>query len=298
MELLILVFGVFCCSTAVILIKASGEHAVVLAALRLLFAGVFLTPLAWRDYRRHREHPGVPRWQTTVWPALLLALHFISWIYAARLTTATNATLIVNLVPIVMPFLMHFLIAEQITGRELAGTALALVGLVVLSAADFHVSREHFFGDVLSFFSMLLFAGYLALGRKNRHVVSLWLYVTPLYYLAGLICLAVSLFFVNPIKPYPARELWLIMGLAFIPTVLGHSALNHAMKKFRGQVVSVVNLGQFVFAGIMAYVLFHEVPRPVFYLASALLVAAVLVVVRQPTPTNPAVGATPVETET
>src|SRR5258706_569633 len=138
MQVIIILLGVFCCSTAVIMIKASAEQAVLLSALRLLLAGIFLTPLFWRGYRDHRERYTVKELRASLLPGVMLALHFISWIVAARLTTATNASLIVNLAPIVMPFLMHFIIRERVTTRELTPTALALTGLLILTSADFH----------------------------------------------------------------------------------------------------------------------------------------------------------------
>jgi drug/metabolite transporter (DMT)-like permease len=54
---------------------------------------------------------------------------------------------------------------------------------------------------------------------------------------------------------------------------MGHSIVNWAMLRFSPQVVSILNLGQFIFAGALAYPLFGERPRPVFY-ATSLLIAA------------------------
>ena len=72
----------------------------------------------------------------------------------------------------------------------------------------------------------------------------------------------------------------LILGLGIIPTVVGHSLVNYAMKHFRGQIVSIINMGQFVFAGMMAYLFFDEVPRWTFYIASALLVLSAWIAIR------------------
>ena len=45
------------------------------------------------------------------------------------------------------------------------------------------------------------------------------------------------------------------------------------------QIVSLCNVGQFIFAGIMAWFLFNQVPPASFYLASALVVTGVSIVV-------------------
>src|SRR5690606_10172094 len=105
--------------------------------------------------------------------------------YAARLTFAAQATLIVNLVPVAMPFFLYSIVGERINRTEIIGTAIAIGGLVLLTAHDAFAGNGTLFGNALSFGSMLLFAWYLALGRLNRHFPSLWLYVVPIYLQAG-----------------------------------------------------------------------------------------------------------------
>jgi len=281
LRITLLVLGVFACSTAVIFIKESREHAILLSSYRLLVAALALTPLFIRDYRKHRDSYTRAHLYACLLPGVALGLHFITWIIGARMTDAVNASLIVNLVPIVMPFLMLIMVQERLTRRELVGTVLALVGLLVLSGADYKLNLEHFWGDVLCFVSMLLFSYYLALARKNRHFQSTWLYVVPLYYVAGVFCFVTALFFVNPVKAYPAREIALVLALGIIPTVVGHSILNHSLKNLRGQIVSIVNMGQFIFAGIMAYIFLAEVPAATFYVACLLVVAGAYIAIRE-----------------
>jgi drug/metabolite transporter (DMT)-like permease len=196
------------------------------------------------------------------------------------MTPAANASLLVNLVPIAMPFLLHFLAGEKITRSEWMETALAVGGTFALSVADFRINRAYFWGDLLCLVSMLLFAAYLALGRRYRATPTTWLYVVPLYWFAGFFCLGVAPFFVNPVKAYPPREVLWILCLALIPTVIGHSILNCALKRIRGQVVSILNLAQFIFAGVMGFFFLAETPPAAFYAASALVIAGCVIAIR------------------
>lgn len=280
-RILLLAAGVFFCSTAVIFIKVSTEHAILLSSYRLLVAAVALTPLFIRDYRRQAVRALAPHIRSAIAPGILLGVHFISWIIAARMTTAVNASLIVNLSPIVMPFILFYMIHERITRRELIGTALAIAGVLVLSAADFNVSRRYFWGDVLCFVSMLFFTFYLALGRRNKHLESIWLYVVPLFYIAGIMCFFIALFFVNPIKAYNVKEIALILALGIVPTVFGHSILNYSLKHMKGQIISIFNMTQFIFAGVMAYFIWRETPGPLFYLASILVLGGAILAIER-----------------
>ena len=279
-RILLLIIGVWACSTAVLFIKASTMDSVLLAGVRQLIAALILLPVFLREYRRHRATYSLRQMTATILPGIILGIHFISWIIGARMVNAANASLIVNLVPVSMPFFLYAMFREHPTKGEWHGTVLAMAGLLLLSGADLSLDAKFFRGDVICFVSMLFFCFYLALGRRNRHVPSLWLYVVPLYAVGGLFCVLASLPFHNPIHAYPTKEIWLVLGLGIIPTVIGHSILNVSMQRLPGQLVSVINMGQFIFAGTMAYFLLHEVPAPMFYVASALLVTGSLLALR------------------
>ncbi len=76
-----------------------------------------------------------------------------------------------------------------------------------------------------------------------------------------------------------------MLGLACLPTIVGHSIINYGLRHLRGQIVTLCNVLQFVFATALAYVLFREQPAPLFYAASAIVVAGVaLVIFSAPTP--------------
>lgn len=265
----LLTLGIFACSTSVIFIKASTLHPVVLSTLRLMVAAVALFGFFVRDWVRHRRDYGLRELRRTLLPAALLALHFISWIVGARLTAAVNSSLIVNLVPLVTPWLLLWLVGERLTASEWWGTLVAVAGLVLLTGRDAQLGGSGLLGDGITLGSMVLFAGYLVLGRRNRDFPALSLYLCPLYAFSALMCGGAALASVDLAEqPWNAGELLLAVGLGLVPGVVGHTILNHAMTRMRGQVVSVANLGQFVFAGVLAYALLDEVPDLAFYPAA------------------------------
>ena len=299
-RVLLLAVGVYACSTAVIMIKVCAVHPVLLASYRQLVAAAALSPLLLRDLRRLRRQavsgagPAFrPRMLLrTVLPGVVLGAHFISWIIGARRTSAANSSLIVNMVPVVMPFLLYALLRERLTRGELAGTAVVLAGVALLSAGDVHLRPDRVAGDVLCFGSMLLFALYLALGRRNRDFPSLWLYLVPLYFAGGAACFVAAVASgASPLAVPTAWDALMILGLGLVPTVLGHSILNASMKHLPGQTVSIANLGQFVFAGVMGWAWLHEAVDASFYPAAALVVIGSALAVRsapRPMPVRPA----------
>ena len=244
----------------------------IVGAWRLLAAGVLLTPVYLVQLKQDGRDRAVASLRNSVLPGILLAVHLVSWAAGARMTPATNGSLIVNMVPISMPFLLYIFLRERVNAGEIRGTVVAMLGLFLLTSNDLNLEPEYFLGDLTCFASMLVLTVYLVCARKAKANDSLWLYVVPLYYFAGLVCFVGAFFVSTPIKVYPVREVGLLTALAVIPTVVGHSIFNRSMHVLSGQVVSVLTMGQFVFAGIMAWILFSEIPALVFYPASVLVI--------------------------
>ncbi|MBN1844110.1 MAG: DMT family transporter [Sedimentisphaerales bacterium] len=269
--------GVLACSTSAILIKSSTEPSILVAAFRLLIASILLSPFYLLALRKHRARYTRSHLRATIWPGVILGLHFITWITGVRYTLVANATLIVTMTPVVMPFFLYFLFRQKLTRAEWLGTLLAVVGVLVLTGFDFRFSPQHFRGDMICLLSLVLLTYYLVLARINRDIPSIWLYLAPLYFFAGVFCLLLTpLFQVNPFQVYPWREIVIFLGLALIPTVIGHSLFNYCMRHLPSQFVAIVTPGEFILAGILAYFFFREVPRWTFYAAGLLLLAGIL----------------------
>lgn len=278
----ILLFGILCFSTAIILFKLSQMDPALLSALRLLLATVILSPWYFRDRRIYRGILKPRHLLAAVLPGVMLATHFVSLIYGSRLTTAANSTLIITVMPLILPFMLIVAVREKPTRVELLATVMAVAGVILQCSFDFSTNKEYFLGDVICFFSLLAVSLYVALGRRNQHLPSLWLYVVPIYAIAGGLCMLVAVLRLNPLnQSFPPREIFIVIGLAVIPTALGHSILNLSLRHLRGQVVSVVGMTQIIFTALIAWPVLGEIPSWPTYVAAALIFAGGYVVIRQ-----------------
>jgi drug/metabolite transporter (DMT)-like permease len=274
---LALLFGLVASASSVIFIKLSKLDPVLLSAARLWIAVLVVAPLFLRDLKKHRAYFD-QAWKRTLWPGILLGLHFIAWLTGARMTPAVNSTLLVNLVPLVTPFILFTLAHERVRPKEVLATLLAMLGVLWLGGSDLNANKEHLLGDGVCFIAMLLLAFYLVLGRANRDFPALWLYMAPLYFFAALTCSAASALTTDfRTQPYVIQELWYALALGIIPTVFGHGSVGYALRHLRGQVVSIANLSQVVLGGLLAYLILNEIPRAAFYPASALVSLGVVV---------------------
>jgi drug/metabolite transporter (DMT)-like permease len=278
--LILLIVGITACSTAALMIKASHADPLLIAAWRLLIAGALLSPLFFRARRRYPAYPTRQLVWMTLPSAILLAAHFWSWNLGVHMTIIANASLIVNMTAPVMPVIIWITTRERARPMELVGTAIAFGGSLILGVSDLNLDREYFLGDIVCFGSMLTFAFYLAWSRRQRQLPSIWLYAPPVYFMAGMACLLAGWIKTGSPMVHEPREWLLFAALALIPTMTGHSILNHAMQRLPSQLVATMNLGQFIPAAALAWPLFHEKPSGIFAIAALLVIAGALVVIR------------------
>ncbi|MEM7386620.1 MAG: DMT family transporter [Verrucomicrobiota bacterium] len=274
-----LILGVMILSTSIIIIKKSALPPLQLTAYRLLFAAVILSPLLIRESRRLRGQFDLRTFGTGILPGICLAAHFVSWVLGARATETANASLIVNMSCIFLPFFLFLLAGERVQRREWVGTVVAILGVLTLVGSDLHFRSENLLGDGICFGSMLIFTLYLALTRKTaRDSPSVWLYLPILYLSGSLSCFLVLILLGHSLRIPNETEWGYVIAITLLPTVLGHSLLNRALKQFRGQVVGVFNQTQFIFAATLGFFFFGRIPPPLFYLAALLVVAGAIVV--------------------
>lgn len=276
-----LVIAVLALATSVLMLRQSTLAPATLSFWRLFVAAVILSPWFVKGYLKHRgAHFETKSFCLCAVPGILLALHFSSWVVGARSTEVANASLIVNMVPIVLPFLLWFLIREKVSRQETLGTAVAFIGVLVLTAADFSISRTTAQGDLICFGSMLLLATYMAFGRRNgQKLPDVWLYVVPLYLIASVACLIIALATGQQIELPIGQEIFLVLGLAIAPTILGHALINYALRHLPGQRVAVASQCQFVAAGLLELGLNGILPTWGFYLAAPLVLIGAYVVI-------------------
>jgi drug/metabolite transporter (DMT)-like permease len=274
---LLLMFGSLCASQAVIIINLSQMPPAALAGWRCIFAALLLSPAYGLVAKRYPRHAGWVSLRKTGLPGVLLGAHLVTWTIGSRLTPIPNAMLIIHMVPLIMPVVLFTLIRERVKRNELIGSAIAFAGILVLTGQGFTTGLSTLRGDLFCFVSMLGYCYYMVFARRNRDIPSIWLYVPPMYLIAGITSLFVAAMLGDWWSVWDKNELALVICLTVIPTIIGHSVLNLAMRQLRGQVVAVGNLSQVGYATLVAWLVFQQVPEPVFYVTLVLLVIGMVI---------------------
>lgn len=286
---LIVIAGVAFTSFSAILIRLSNAPSLVIAAYRMGMASALMVPLALRDRRGAlRKSTGATRGSSTTRTTVLtvvsgffLAAHFATWIASVHLTSIAHATVLVTLHPVIVVLIAGFLLGEALTRRSLFGVAIAVGGAVVLvTGTSSGGTAPTLRGDFLAVLGAVAVSGYILLGRVVRPHVTAGIYNFRVYAVAAVVLFPTAILVGDPLGPYELREFLIFFALAFVCTLLGHSVFNWALKYVPAGSVSVSILLEPVFATVMAFFLFLEVPGPLSLFGAVLVFVGIYLVVR------------------
>lgn len=244
---------------------------------RLVVAALLLVPWGTRALRRSR--PGAGTLGAAAAAGLLLALHFALWISSLAHTTVAASTLLVSTAPVASAIMSWVFLGERPGRRSVMGIALAFAGTGLIAGSDRLLGDEHLLGDLLALGGAVCAAAYLVVGRALRRRLSFPGY---LMLVNGSGAIWAALFvaaFGAPMRPGSFRNLALIAAMAAGPQLLGHGALNWAVRRLRAYVVHLAVLGEPVLASFWAFWIFGEAPPAPIVPGAALLVAGIALVV-------------------
>lgn len=271
------------------IIRIGDAHPAAIAAWRLLIAALLLAPLAGGHLRALLDLGRRER-VLLLLAGVALAGHFLTWIAAVQRTTVANAATFYAINPVITAVAGHLLFREPLGKRLLGSILVGLLGVLVIGGADLRFSREHLPGDALAVICSFLFTAYFLLGKRVRERLDNRAYVTALYGVAALVCFGVMAAAGQPFVDYTPRS-WLCFGLmALVPTMLGHTSFNFALRYLPAGRISTLSLSEPLLAGVVAALAWNEPLRPPTLVGYALICASVVLVVlersggRQPVP--------------
>ncbi len=283
---IVLGIGILAVSFAAILIRyAQLENipSMYIAAFRLLGAAALLTPITlWRHGSDIRQL-GRDEWLLAGISGLFLALHFAAWTLSLAYTTVLVSVTLVTTTPIWTAILEWVFLRQAprrvvVIGMVIAVGGGALLGIPVEGMAATPPAGNNFLlGGTLAILGAIAVAVYFTIGRKLRAGLSLLPYIWIVYSIAGLLFVPVLWVQGVALTGYStAGYLWLV-ALAVVPQVIGHSALNYAVKYLTATYISVLIKLEPVLSAIVAYFTFAEIPNRWELIGSGVILLGVLV---------------------
>ena len=206
---------------------------------------------------------------------LCLAIHFGAWVTSLKYVPIATSVVLVNSHPLFVVIASYFFLGERPGRRSLIGTFIGLAGMVIMAQDAVLDLKPAIKGDLLAVLGALAVVGYFIVGRKARARISLFGYVTPLYGVCALLLLVWVLVIGDPLGPYSFSAWGYLAALAIVPTIIGHTVFNWAIKHVRPTAISLAFLGEPVAAGLLAFIFFSQRPAPATFVGGALVLAGV-----------------------
>jgi drug/metabolite transporter (DMT)-like permease len=188
------------------------------------------------------------------WAAIagvLLALHFIGFFAAMRMTSVAAGTALVALQPIFASVFIK-VTGGHIPSKAWLGMIVSFVGVLLISGIDFSLDRRSFIGDIAAVISAALAALYMMCGSKAMKTLATSSYTSICYGVCALTALPIAIISGSELIDFPAREWWILLALIAGAQILGHSMFNAALKRVSPAVVSLIVFFEVPVAAILA----------------------------------------------
>jgi drug/metabolite transporter (DMT)-like permease len=286
-DLIRLGIGIIGIGTSGPLIAMSAMPVLTLIFWRNLGGSLLTAPFA----MRHRIDRTGAKW--AIFAGVVLALHFIGFFLAMRMTTVAAGTALVALQPIFAALFVK-LIGGEIPSRAWLGMFVSFAGVLLISGVDLQISLRAFLGDIAAIISAALAAVYMLVGSKAQQTLETSTYTTICYFFCALTALPMALIAGNQIFNFEAREWWILLGLIFGAQFLGHTMFNSVLKRVSPAVVSLIVFFEVPVSAILAmWWMDQRPPLGVIPGIALILFGCALVVLR----TRPTSSTNKVETE-
>lgn len=227
--------------------------------------------------RHSRDRAGV-KW--AVIAGVVLALHFVGFFLAMRMTSVAAGTALVALQPIFAALFVKFS-GGHIPSTAWLGMIVSFTGVVLVSGVDLQISFRSFLGDVAALISAALAAAYIIAGSKAQRTLETTTYTTICYFVCSITALPMALIAGNQIFSFSAKEWWILLGLILGAQLLGHSMFNSVLKRVSPAIVSLIVFFEVPVSAILAFWWLDQKP-PIGIIPgiALILLGCVLVVTR------------------
>lgn len=200
---------------------------------------------------KHKVDRTGARWAAVA--GVLLALHFICFFAAMRMTSVTAGTAIVATQPIFATIFVK-LTGGVIHPKVWLGMFISFIGVLVVTGIDLQLDSKSFLGDLAALVSGALAAAYMLIGSKAQKSLETMTYTTIAYLFTALTVFPIILFSGYDFFAYSQDEWLILLGLILGAQILGHTMFNIALKRVSPAVVSMIVFFEVPVAAVVAMV--------------------------------------------
>ena len=204
---------------------------------------------------------------------LLMALHWVTYFYALKLSNVALGVLSLYTFPIIIALLEPLFLKVKFDPIYILLGLMVLTGLFILTP-EFNIESTQVKGILFGVFSAFCYAVRILI--LKQHVAKyngtmLMFYQTVII----TILLLPTLFFMD-ISGLESQFPYLLL-LAFLTTAIGHSLMLHSLKFFSASTASIISSLQPIFGIILAFFFLQEIPTMRTFWGGSLILLTVVI---------------------
>lgn len=261
-----------------------GMPPITIAFYRLLFTVLLLLPflIYYKKYRSELFRIDKKMFFLMIGIGIILSIHFYTWVTSLNYTSVASSVILVTAHPVLVAPIAYYFLKEKISFVNIFGIFISLVGVAILVLGNENIGPSFTTeGNILAIIGGICAGLYILGGRKVRKKISVISYAFIVYSIATIILFFIFIFTKGNYYSIELDEYSIIILMAFVAGILGHTLYNWSLKYIRASVASVALLGEPVGSTILAIIIFSEIPSSFTFIGGAIILTGIYLTSRK-----------------
>jgi len=262
-----LLISIIAVSFASIFILSCQAPPLSIAFYRLLFTTLLIFPFILILKKTRDELRTLPRATLLMMLVIgvILATHFSLWITSLKMTSVASSVILVTAHPVLVAPVSFYFLKEKLSLVNALGIALSLAGVGVLVIGNYGFAAfglDTIEGNILALLGGIAAGLYILGGRKLRKTVSTMTYAFVVYAVGTITLFFICLTLNAPVYNLAVTDYAIILLMAVVSGIFGHTLYNWSLGYIRASVMSVALLGEPIGSSLLAYAIpwIHQEP--------------------------------------
>jgi len=273
--------GVLAVSFAATFIRLADAPSLVIATYRLAIASIILMPMAAIKSRRNLPQLSRQDILLILLSSVFVALHFGLWITSLSYTSIASSVVLVTAHPAFVAVISYFLWGERLNKLTIGGIGIAFIGVIFINYGGFTFGAQAVVGNLLALIAGFAMGAYLIVGRQIKARIDILSYLTILYTCSAVILLAATVLSGHSLFGYSPTTYLMLILLALVPQLIGHTSINLAVRLIPVTFVSVAILGEPVGATLLGSLILGEMPTANEIVGGLFILGGIFLVMRR-----------------
>lgn len=241
-----------------------------IAFYRLLFTALIIMPFVFFHSDTRKELIYIPRSTLLIMIGIgiILTAHFALWITSLKYTSVASSVILVTAHPILVGPISHYFFKERLSLVNTFGIIISVVGVIILIYGNYGLGSftiDSLEGNILAMLGGAAAGLYILGGRKIRKTVSIGSYAFIVYSIGTIGLLIICIVYKTPLNNLSLDAYLIILLMAIVAGIFGHTLYNWSLKYIRASVASVVLLGEPLGSTLLAFALPWIQQTPSYY---------------------------------